>query len=191
MIAPAPLTRMHLRIRARLPGRPAHRLEERPPRSPGPCTSRSGTSRPARRPASASRFMSRYFFRRVDRPPRGRASAWPGRARPRRSAALRRSTSRSQGNRSACTKRDAHLVQVRVLLGQRDRLLVEIDADHLLGLAERLGVDREAAGVAAQVEHALAGAEARPGTGGCRAGRRRSRSCACCPARRGSARRAR
>ena len=56
-------------------------------------------------------------------------------------------------------ERNPHLVQVGVLLRQGDGLLVEIDADHVRGLAERLGVDREAARVAAQIEHLLAVAE--------------------------------
>ena len=55
---------------------------------------------------------------------------------------------------------DAHLIQVGVLLGQLEGALVEIDADDLLGFAERLGVDGEAAGVAAQVEDAFACTEA-------------------------------
>ena len=95
----------------------------------------------------------------VDRPPRGRASAWPDRAPPRRSAAPLAIMSRSQGNRSACTKRTRGLFSLAFCRGQREGLLVEIDADHLVGLAERLGVDGEAAGVAAQIEHALAAAE--------------------------------
>jgi hypothetical protein len=51
------------------------------------------------------------------------------------------------------------LVQARVLLGDLQDVLIEIDADDLAGATERLGVDAEAAGVAAQVEHARAGAE--------------------------------
>src|SRR5262245_21030947 len=51
------------------------------------------------------------------------------------------------------------LIEVGVLFRQLQSLLIEIDADHFLGMAFRLGVDGKAARVAAQVQHALAGAE--------------------------------
>ena len=54
----------------------------------------------------------------------------------------------------------AHVVQVRVLLGDLDDVVVEVDADDFRRAAHRR-VDRETAGVAAQVEHALAGAQVR------------------------------
>ena len=67
--------------------------------------------------------------------------------------------SRSQANRSACTKRMRAWFRLAFCFARAMRLLVEVDADHLVGAAQRLGVDGEAAGVAAQVEHALARAE--------------------------------
>ena len=50
-------------------------------------------------------------------------------------------------------KLDAGLVEVGVLAGQRDGRLIQVDARHLSCLAELLGTQGEAAGVAAQVEH--------------------------------------
>src|SRR5690606_14118212 len=54
----------------------------------------------------------------------------------------------------------AHVVQARIALGDLDHVLVDVDAGDL-GRAARGGVHGEAAGVAAQVEHALAGDLAR------------------------------
>ena len=71
------------------------------------------------------------------------------------------STVPQPGEQVGLHEADARLVQVGVLLGQGDGLLVEVDAHHLLGLAQRLGVDGEAARVAAQVQHAPARAELR------------------------------
>ena len=53
----------------------------------------------------------------------------------------------------------AHLVEVGVLAGQPQRLFVEVDAGHLGGVAETLGLHGEPARVAAQVQHAAACAE--------------------------------
>src|SRR6478735_2139088 len=54
----------------------------------------------------------------------------------------------------------AHVVEFGVALGDLDDIVVDVDAHHFAGAA-RGRVDREAAGVAAQVEHALAGAQVR------------------------------
>src|SRR5690606_19668119 len=54
----------------------------------------------------------------------------------------------------------AHAVQARIALGDLDHVLVDVDAGDL-GRAAGGGVHGEAAGVAAQVEHALAGHLAR------------------------------
>ena len=63
------------------------------------------------------------------------------------------------GEQVGLDEADVHLIQPGVLPGQGERLFVEIDADHFLGAAERLGVNGETAGVAAEIEHAAAGAE--------------------------------
>ena len=55
---------------------------------------------------------------------------------------------------------DFRLIEVRVLLGQGDHLLIEIYADDLVGLPQHLCIDGESPRVAAQIEHALAGTEA-------------------------------
>ena len=120
---------------------------------------------------SASRFMSRYFFSaEIDLLAVARLL---GRVEHHHVEALAAigTTSRSQANRSACTKRTRAWLRLAFCFASAIDLLVEVDADHLLGAAERLGVDREAAGVAAQVEHALAARRTPPASCGCRAGR--------------------
>ena len=54
---------------------------------------------------------------------------------------------------------EPYLVEAGVLLRQGQGLLIQIDADDFLGSTQGLGIDREAARVAAQVEDAPAGAE--------------------------------
>ena len=49
----------------------------------------------------------------------------------------------------------AHVVQARIALGDLDDVFIDVDADHVRG-ATRRRIHRETAGVAAQVEHALA-----------------------------------
>src|SRR3546814_19402393 len=49
----------------------------------------------------------------------------------------------------------AHVVELRVAAGDVEHVLVDVDTYHFAGTAHR-GVHAEAAGVAAQVEHALA-----------------------------------
>src|SRR5690348_11895429 len=53
----------------------------------------------------------------------------------------------------------AELIEVRVFLGKLERLGVEIDADHFFSAAELFGLNRETAGIAAQVEHGFVGAK--------------------------------
>ena len=49
----------------------------------------------------------------------------------------------------------AHVVQARIALGDLDDVFIDVDADHFRG-ASRRRVHRKTAGVAAQVQHALA-----------------------------------
>ena len=104
---------------------------------------------------SASLFMSRYFFSAGIICSRSRVILAGSRMTVSNCSPLL-AASRSHGKMSAWTKRTCGLVQSCVVLGQFQNFLVEIDADHFLGAAGGLGVDRETTGVAAQVEHALA-----------------------------------
>src|SRR5262249_36867376 len=65
------------------------------------------------------------------------------------------------GEQVGLREANAGLVEVGILLRQRDHLLVEIDADHFLRLAKRLRINGKAAGVAAEIEYLFAGTEAR------------------------------
>ena len=60
---------------------------------------------------------------------------------------------------SACTKRMRTWFRPAFCRASARARFIEIDAHHLRRFAECLGIDREAAGVAAQIEHRLAGAE--------------------------------
>ena len=135
--------------------------------------------------AIASLFMSLYFFSAVITCSRSRVSLAGSRITT-SNCSPRVAASRRYGNRSACTNLIFALLSCAFFLAISRIVFVEVDADHFLGVAAGLGVDREAAGVAADVQHALALGEARTGIRGCRAGRRRSRSCGRCRGWRGT-----
>ena len=73
------------------------------------------------------------------------------------------------------------LFRLRVLLGDAEDLLVEIDADDLVGAAERLGVDARSRRCCSTGRARACRRRTPRASCGCRAGRRRSRSCAWCP----------